>query len=148
MGPHETEPSDDSESGEEPISTGQAAAESNDPTGPEGHRKSGPDADVDLTSHGEDATNGVLLLDDHGVTAYRGGIGKPFDGKLQTVVDKFTTDNDRKHGTVKESKRPGFEQNERILVKERVAVFEFQALRMSGEPAAPDGAGQTDNKED
>ena len=91
-----------------------------------------------------------LLLEDHGVTAYGGDIGKRFDGKRQTVVAKVTTHNKLEDGTVKESRRPGFEQNGQILVKERVAVFEFEfpAPTMSGEPASPEAAGQTDNEED
>ena len=73
-----------------------------------------------------------LLLDDHGVTAYGGNLGVPFDGKLQTVVGKVATTDDGKHGTVAESRRPGFEQGKRILVRERVVVFEFQAPERGG----------------
>ena len=113
-------------------------------------RKKGEDLPLDVwLARFEDLCTDIeLLLDDHGVTAYRGDVGKPFDGKLQTIVENFATASERKHGTVKESRRSGFEQEGRILVKERVAVFEFQAPTMSGEPTAPEGAGRTDNKED
>lgn len=104
-------------------------------------RRKGEEAPLEtwLARFGELREDIELLLDDHGVTAYRGDRGEAFDGRLQTVVATVATDDGGRHGTVAESRRPGFEQDERILVRERVAVFELQETTTS-ESAPPDGA--------
>lgn len=63
-----------------------------------------------------------LLLGQHGVERFE-GVGEAFDPRRQTVVRKVPTDDPNWVGLVAERVRPGFEQGETLLQRERVAVF-------------------------
>ena len=69
----------------------------------------------------------VLLLDRHGVEAYREEPGRRFDPKRQKVLKTIATGDRETGGTVAESVRPGFEQSGQIVEKERVSVYRFEA---------------------
>ncbi len=63
-----------------------------------------------------------LLLGQHGVERFEAP-GEEFDPRRQTVARTAATDDPCHVGRVAERVRPGFEQGETILQKERVAVY-------------------------
>jgi len=63
-----------------------------------------------------------LLLGQHGVERFE-AIGEELDPRRQTVARTVPTDDPGRIGRIAERVRPGFEQGEKILQKERVAVF-------------------------
>lgn len=63
-----------------------------------------------------------LLLGQHGVERFETP-GEEFDPRRQTVARTVPTDDPGHVGRIAERVRPGFEQGETILQKERVAVY-------------------------
>lgn len=63
-----------------------------------------------------------LLLGQHGVERFEGS-GEGFDPRRQTALRMVFTDDPAQVGRIAERLRPGFEQGESLLQKERVAVF-------------------------
>ncbi len=63
-----------------------------------------------------------LLLGQHGVERFEAP-GEEFDPRRQTVARTVPTDDPGCAGRIAERVRPGFEQGEKILQKERVAVW-------------------------
>jgi molecular chaperone GrpE (heat shock protein) len=63
-----------------------------------------------------------LLLGQHGVERFEAP-GEEFDPRRQTVARTVSTDDAGQVGRIAERVRPGFEQGETILQKERVAVY-------------------------
>lgn len=63
-----------------------------------------------------------LLLGQHGVELFA-GVGEAFDPRRQTVARTVPTDDPGQVGHIAERVRPGFEQGETLLQKERVAVY-------------------------
>jgi molecular chaperone GrpE (heat shock protein) len=65
-----------------------------------------------------------ILLGQNGIAVYRDPPG-PFNPRRQKVLTKVRTEKELLSGMVAQSLRPGFEQGEEIVEKERVAVHEF-----------------------
>ena len=63
-----------------------------------------------------------MLLDQHGVEKFEAG-GEEFDPRRQTASFNVPTGDPARVGRIAERLRPGFEQGEALLQKERVAVF-------------------------
>jgi molecular chaperone GrpE (heat shock protein) len=63
-----------------------------------------------------------LLLGQHGVEPFTGP-GDTFDPRRQNVVRTVPSDDPACNGRIAERVRPGFEQGEALLQKERVAVY-------------------------
>lgn len=63
-----------------------------------------------------------LLLGQHGVERFE-ALGEEIDPRRQTVARTIPTDDPGRAGRIAERVRPGFEQGETILQKERVAVW-------------------------
>lgn len=63
-----------------------------------------------------------LLLDQHEVKPFE-VIGEELDPRRQTAVNRIPTEDTALVGRVAERLRPGFEQGETLLQKERVAVY-------------------------
>jgi molecular chaperone GrpE len=63
-----------------------------------------------------------LLLGQHGVERFA-EIGETFDPHRQTVARTVPTDDPGQVGRIADRVRPGFEQGETLLQKERVAVY-------------------------
>ena len=63
-----------------------------------------------------------LLLGQHGVERFQAP-GDAFDPRRQTVIRAVQTDDPGRVGQIAERLRPGFEQGEVLLQKERVAVY-------------------------
>jgi molecular chaperone GrpE len=63
-----------------------------------------------------------LLLGQHGVESFTSP-GEAFDPRRQTAARTVPTDDPGRVGQVAERLRPGFEQGEALLQKERVAVY-------------------------
>ncbi|HSK80487.1 MAG TPA: nucleotide exchange factor GrpE [Thermoanaerobaculia bacterium] len=63
-----------------------------------------------------------LLLGQHGVERFEAA-GEELDPRRQTVARTVPTDDPGRAGRIAERVRPGFEQGETILQKERVAVW-------------------------
>lgn len=64
-----------------------------------------------------------VLLQQNGIAAYRGPTGD-FDPRRQRLVGKVATPDAGLANTVAESVRPGFEQGQEIIEKERVRAYE------------------------
>ncbi|MDO8607891.1 MAG: nucleotide exchange factor GrpE [Phaeospirillum sp.] len=69
-------------------------------------------------------------LADHGVTPYREP-SSMFDPRRQTAIETVSTDDPDLKGAIAERVRPGFEQGDVILEKERVKVFKYVAAPSS-----------------
>lgn len=69
-------------------------------------------------------------LADHGVTPYREP-GSMFDPRRQTAIETVSTEDADLKGAIAERVRPGFEQGDVILEKERVKVFKYVAATSS-----------------
>ena len=88
-----------------------------------------------------------IVLEQNGVEAYRAA-GDPFDPRRQQVLVSEPTEEDNRVNRVARSVRPGFERGDRILRKEKVAVFvpgpgdqnagPEEDSERGGEPAAED----------
>lgn len=63
-----------------------------------------------------------LLLGQHGVERFQ-TLGEELDPRRQTVARTVPTDDPGRAGRIAERVRPGFEQGETLLQKERVAVW-------------------------
>jgi molecular chaperone GrpE len=63
-----------------------------------------------------------LLLGQHGVERFQ-TLGEELDPRRQTVARTVPTDDPGRAGRIAERVRPGFEQGEKLLQKERVAVW-------------------------
>jgi molecular chaperone GrpE (heat shock protein) len=64
----------------------------------------------------------VVLLERYGVVAFQ-ETGETFNPRRQSAHKKVPAANDEIVGSIVESIRPGFEQGEEILIKERVSVY-------------------------
>ena len=89
-----------------------------------------------------------IVLGQNGVVTYRSD-SKAFDPRLQRVLKVVATEDATLAGTVAEKLRPGFEQGNEILEKERVAFFELAATAAPAPapdfaPASPPVAEPTD----
>ena len=67
-----------------------------------------------------------VLLEHHGVVRF-GVLGHRFDPRRQTAVEKVADPDPDRAGDVARRVRPGFEQGQDLIVKERVAVFYHDA---------------------
>lgn len=74
-----------------------------------------------------------IALDRNGVTAFSTA-SEQFDAKRQRVVRTVETITQAEVGRVVARVRPGFEQGEQILEKERVAVYVLAPVRLDGPP--------------
>jgi len=68
-----------------------------------------------------------LLLGQHGIEGFENP-GESFDPRRQTALRTEPTRDPAKVGTVAGRLRPGFEQGEKLLQKERVAVYALDAV--------------------
>ncbi len=78
-----------------------------------------------------------ILLDQNGIVTYREPSGA-FDPRRQRAIKTVVTHDPQLGGYVAEVVRPGFEQGNEILEKERVVVYQWEALAAA--PADPNHA--------
>jgi molecular chaperone GrpE (heat shock protein) len=75
-----------------------------------------------------------ILLEQNGVVAYREPSGS-FDPRRQRAIKTVVTHDPQLGGQVADAVRPGFEQGNEVLEKERVVVYQWQASSVT--PADP-----------
>lgn len=80
-----------------------------------------------------------VLLRQNGIAAYRGPAGD-FDPRRQRLVGKVATPDAGLANRVAESVRPGFEQGQEIIEKERVRAYEHDRDAPQAAEAAPSPA--------
>ena len=81
-----------------------------------------------------------VLLQQNGIAAYRGPAGD-FDPRRQRLVGRVATPDAKLANTVAESVRPGFEQGQEVIEKERVRAYEHDRGAPQAAEAAPAAAG-------
>ncbi len=87
-----------------------------------------------------------ILLENSGVTCYHEE-NESFDPRRQQALRTVATDQNQKHGLVAERVRPGFERGDKLIRKEKVAVFKYlpgQNEKLQENPGAsePESAGE------
>ncbi|MFT4927344.1 MAG: molecular chaperone GrpE [Phenylobacterium sp.] len=78
------------------------------------------------------AINGIgedveILLDQNGVATFTAEDAQ-FEPRRQRAVNKVTTADEQQAGTIASRVRPGFEQGNELIKKERVDVYVFEAI--------------------